>query len=259
MGSELLLKKIKRGGITVAVIGGIMLAFCLVSLIAFAIDGSLGTYIIPILIFIAISIPMLIFGIRNASNPMKSGLIKRNPYILHQVNNMASNILYKDRFIKLSDRCIANAKSATEISYLENVFLVYIQKQSTNLIPTGKVLMVCTAHGDIGINVYGVKKANIDELASKIAKVCPNARFGYNKEGLAYLSFMREQFSKGLVNYQGYVQNIFIQPEYMSNASRLNLLNQNVNNGYENQIDPNSYRNDYYDNNFGQNSYNQYQ
>lgn len=258
MESEKLLKKIKRGGVTMAVIGGIMLGFSLISLIAFAVDGSLSTYIIPIIIFIIISIPMLIFGIRNASNPMNSGLIKRNPYILHQVNNMASNILYQDKYIKLSDRCIANAKTPTEISYLEDVFLVYIQKQRTNFIPTGKILMICTANGDIGINVYGTKKANIDELASKIAKVCPNVRFGYNQEGLSYLNFMKEQYKINAINYRGYVQNVFIQQEYMANAARLNLLNQSINHGNLNTSDSNGYRNDYYDNNFGQNPYNQY-
>lgn len=258
MESEKLLKKIKRGGVTMAVIGGIMLGFSLLSLIAFAIDGSLSTYIITIIIFMAVSIPLLIFGIKNASNPMNAGMIKRNPYILHQVNNMASNILYQDKFIKLSDRCIANAKTPTEISYLEDVFLVYIQKQRTNLIPTGKLLMICTATGNISINVYGTKKANIDELASKISKVCPNVHFGYNKEGLSYFNFMKEQYKINAINHRGYVQNIFIQQEYMANAARLNLLNQNVNNGNSNAVDTNGYRNYYYDNNFGQNPYNQY-
>lgn len=46
-------------------------------------------------------------------------------------------------------------------------------------------------------------------LASKIAKVCPNARFGYNNEGLAYLKQMQQIYknNNGMINYRGYVQN----------------------------------------------------
>jgi len=165
---------------------------------------------------------------------------------------MATNKRYEDKFIMLSDRCIANKKAFTEIAYLEDVFLVYIQKQSTNFIPTGKILYICTATGNIGINVYGCKKATIDELASKIAKVCPNARFGYNNEGLAYLKQMQQIYknNNGMINYRGYVQNDFILPEYMSNAAMQNQMNQNY---YQEGYNQNSY----YQNDSNYNTYSQ--
>ncbi len=213
------------------IFGALLTAFTILSAIAFIVDGSIGEYIVIMLIILALGLPMLIFGIRNLTNPMKHGMFKRNPYILEQVDNMAMNKRYEDKFIMLSDRCIANKKTFTEIAYLEDVFLVYIQKSSTNFIPTGKILMICTATGNIGINVYGVKKAIIDELASKISKVCPNARFGYNNEGLAYLKQMQQIYknTNGMINNKGFVQNIFIQPEYMNNV---NMQNQYYGNGY---------------------------
>lgn len=192
MGREKVLKKIKNSGIWMTIFGALFTGFTLLSIIAFAIDGSIAEYIFVMLFILALGVPMLIFGIRNLRNPMKHGMFKRNPFLLDQVDNMVANKIYEDKFIMLSDRCIANKKTITEIAYLEHVFLVYIQKQRTNFIPTGKILLICTATGNIGINIYGVKKATIDELASKISKVCPNARFGYNNEGLAYLNQMKQ-------------------------------------------------------------------
>lgn len=252
MGRELVFKKIKNSGIVLTIIGALFTGFPLLSAIAFAMDGTLGEYIVVMLIMFIPGVLMLIFGIRNLTNPMGNGMFKRNPHLLNQVDNMATNKRYEDKFIMLSDRCIANKKAFTEIAYLEDVFLVYIQKQSTNFIPTGKILYICTATGNIGINVYGCKKATIDELASKIAKVCPNARFGYNNEGLAYLKQMQQIYknNNGMINYRGYVQNDFILPEYMSNAAMQNQMNQNY---YQEGYNQNSY----YQNDSNYNTYSQ--
>ncbi|MBR3833326.1 MAG: hypothetical protein IKJ73_03330 [Lachnospiraceae bacterium] len=257
MGRELVLKRIKRSGIALTIFGALFTAFPLLSAIAFAIDGSLGEYIVIMLIMFIPGVLMLVFGIKNLTNPMGNGMFKRNPNLLAQVDNMATNKRYEDKFIMLSDRCIANKKSFTEIAYLEDVFLVYIQRHTTNLIPTGKILMICTATGNIGINVYGCKKATIDELASKISKVCPNARFGYNNEGLAYLKQMQQIYNNnnGMINHRGFVQNMYILPEYMNNANLQNQMNQNQ--YYQNDYNQNSYNQDvYYQNN--QNTYNQF-
>lgn len=255
MGRELVLKRIKRSGIVLTIFGALLTGFPLLSAIAFAVDGSLGEYIGVMLIMFIPGVLMLIFGIKNLTNPMGNGMFKRNPNLLAQVENMAANKRYEDKFIMLSDRCIANKKSFTEIAYLEDVFLVYIQKQSTNFIPTGKILYICTATGNIGINIYGVKKPVVDELASKISKVCPNARFGYNNEGLAYLKQMQQIYknNNGMINHKGYVQNMYILPEYMNNANMQNQLNQNQ--YYQNDYNQNFYyQNDYNQNN----TYNQY-
>ena len=94
---------------------------------------------------------------------MKHGMFKRNPNLIYQVDNMATNKCYEDKLIMISDRCIAN------------------------------------------------KKATVDELADKIANVCPNVRFGYNDEGLAYLRQMKQMYknNNGMIPYKGFVQNVF--------------------------------------------------
>ena len=211
MGREKVLKKIKNSGIWMTIFGGLFVGFTLLSIIAFAVDGSIEEYIVVMLVVLALGIPMLIFGIRNLTNPMKHGMFKRTPNLLYQVDNMAANKCYEDKFIMISDRCIANKKAYNEIAYLEDVFLVYILKRRTNFIPTGKLLFISTATGDIGINIYGVKKATVDELADKIGKVCPNVRFGYNDEGLAYLRQMKQMYknNNGMIPYKGFVQNVF--------------------------------------------------
>lgn len=260
MGRELVFKRIKGSGIALTILGALLAGFPLLSMIVFAMDGSLGEYIFVMLIMFIPGVLMLVFGIKNLTNPMGNGMFKRNPHLLDQVDNMATNKRYEDKFIMLSDRCIANKKSFTEIAYLEDVFLVYIQRQTTNLIPTGKILYICTATGNIGINVYGSKKSTIDELASKISKVCPNARFGYNNEGLAYLKQMQQIYknNNGMINHRGYVQNIYILPEYMSNAQNQMSQNyyyqpdNNANGYYQNDVS------DYYQANDNQNNQDTY-
>lgn len=232
MGREQIMKKIKRSGIGLTVIGGLLAAFGLLMTVVYIADSSIGENIFPALIFLIPGVLMLIFGIRNLTNPMANGMFKRNPHLLDQADNMAANKRYEDKFIVLSDRCIANAKNSYEVSYLEDVFLVYIERSTTNLIPTGKLLILATATGNIGINVYGCKKTTIDELASKISKVCPNARFGYNKEGLSYLSYMQDMYKKNMVNNRGYIQTTYILPEYMNNPTVQYQLSQAQNNNF---------------------------
>lgn len=229
MGREKVLKKIKSSGIWLTIFGGLFTGFTLLSIIAFTIEGSIEEYIVVMIVVMALGILMLIFGIRNLTNPMKHGMFKRNPYLLYQVDNMAANKCYEDKFIMISDRCIANKKAYNEIAYLEDVFLVYILKRRTNFIPTGKLLFICTATGDIGINIYGVKKVTVDELADKIAKVCPNVRFGYNNEGLAYLRQMKQIYknNNGMIPYKGYVQNVFVRTQnYYGQGYDQNTFNQ---------------------------------
>ncbi len=229
MGRELVFKKIKSSGIGLTVVGSIITLLTLCMLLFLVVDGSLIDGLIILLIVALCGGLMLYFGIRNLTNPMKHGMFKRNPYLLYQVDNMAANKCYEDKFIMISDRCIANKKVYNEIAYLEDVFLVYIQKQRTNFIPTGKLLYICTATGNIAINIYGVKKQLVDELADKIAKVCPNVRFGYNNDGLAYLNQMQQLYknNNGMIPYKGFVQNVFVrQQNYYGQGYGQNTFNQ---------------------------------
>ncbi len=278
MGRELILKKIRKSAIAMVIGGVIFTIIAIIFAFIFAMDDSILEGLVVIVVFLLLGVPMLVFGIRDLCNPMKNGLFKKNPYVLEQADNMATNKRYEDKFIMLSDRCIANKKNFREIAYLEDVFLVYIQKQSTNFIPTGKYLLVCTATGDMSINVYGCKKSTIDEIASKIAKICPNARFGYNNEGLAYLRQMREIYknNNGMIEHKGHVQNEFILPQYINNnvnqivanqdmynqyytnANSQEMYNQYYNNGYNTNVNSQNTYNQYYDNNsYNQNTYNQ--
>ena len=245
MGREMLFKKLKKSGTILTIVGTFFTILAIGFVFIFAVADSLITGVLFAAFMLAFGIPMLIFGIRDLKNPMKNGIFKRNPNILVQVDNMSANKRYEDKFIMLSDRCIAKAKSFTEIAYLEDVFLVYIQKQRTNFVPTGKYIVICTATGDMMINVYGCKKATIDEIADKIGKVCPNVRFGYNNEGLAYLAQMKELYknNSGMINHRGYVQNEVVLPQYMNNANMQNQLNQNpyYNNGYNQYYSNNDY------------------
>ncbi|MBP3620601.1 MAG: hypothetical protein J6J16_02435 [Lachnospiraceae bacterium] len=230
MGRELVFKKIKKSAIGLIISGVLFTLLAIMFAFIYAMDDALVDGLFIIVIFLLLGVPFLVLGIRDLVNPMKNGIFKRNPYVLEQADNMIAHKMYEDKYIMLSDRCIASKKSITDISYLEDVFLVYIQKQSTNFIPTGKYLTVCTATGDFNINIYGSSKAAINELVSRISMICPNASLGYSNEGLAYLRQMKEIYknNNGMIEHRGYTQNSFVLPQYINNVNNQNTYNQNT-------------------------------
>lgn len=203
MGSELVLKKIKKGAVCCIIWGviltvlGAFLSFCF--LVTGDSDEFWFLYLVFAIAFVC-GILLLNTGTKNIKHPEKSKTIKNNPDLLSQADELFINTKYEDKFIMLSDRVIANKKNITQMSYLDDVFLMYVHKTSYNFIPSSKEIYIETATGRIAINVYGRTKATMDELAGRICELCPNAGVGYTPENLQYLAYKREEYKQAQNN-----------------------------------------------------------
>lgn len=198
MGRERILKKIKSSSIVFTVIGLVFLALFLfleLCMIVVGIRDNVG----PILFFAllgAIGGAFLYFGIKGLKHPEQTQVLKKNPDLLQQADELFSHVVYEDDFVILSDRIIANKKNITQMAFTDEVFLIYVFRQTTNLITTTKQLILQTARGQMEINIYGRKKETINQLAERIAQNCQYARLGYSGEGLDYVKHMRELWAQ---------------------------------------------------------------
>ncbi|MDO4944489.1 MAG: hypothetical protein Q4E74_04710 [Ruminococcus sp.] len=200
MGSEILLKKIKSDG-TKQIIGGIiiMLLGTLFTIIA-AFDDEDDVAIVWIFaaVLLALGIILAVFGIKNRSHPENAKVIRKNPALLNMADELFADIIYEDKFVKISNRIIANQKDITQMTYTNEIFLMYISKESYNFVPTGKELILETARGRLALNIYGRTKNTVNELANMICRLSPNTRVGYTNENLQYLAQMRQSYSEYL-------------------------------------------------------------
>ena len=199
MGRELVFNKIIKSAVCFMITGGLFIIIGVFHFVIFAFGSAFNNrnYLLIeewfiIILFLLIGVLLLVFGSRSFANPMKNGIFKRKPHLLEQADNLMANKIYEDEYIIISDRCIASKKSITDISYLEDVYLVYISKRHFVFIPIERNLMVYTATGGFNVKLHSYSEMDINGLFSRISMACPNALLGYSNEGLAYLRQMRE-------------------------------------------------------------------
>lgn len=201
-GSELVLEKIHKSAHN-GMVGAIILIvlFGPVSLfgIFMTIRDGFQDYSVMFIIFaaiLALGIFLLVFNKKRLNDPMKSSVIKRNPQILEMADELIDNKVYEDQFLILSPRIIANAADITQISYTDEVFLVYVYIHRTNGVMDTKQLKLETAHGMMGFNIIRKKDEEVNILMNNVLSHCRYARAGYTKESLAYLNQMRELWKR---------------------------------------------------------------
>ncbi len=201
-GSELVLEKIRKSAHN-GMVAGIVLAvlFGPVSLfgIFMTIRDGFEDYSVMFIIFaaiLALGIVLIVINKKKVNDPTQSGVIKRNPNILEMADELIDNKVYEDQFLILSPRIIANALDITQISYTDEVFLVYVYIHRTNGVIDTKQLKLETAHGMMGFNIIRKKDEEVDYLMRNVLTHCRYARAGYTKESLAYLNQMRELWKR---------------------------------------------------------------
>lgn len=198
----MVLKKIKKMAITFVVIGVVILLLFILIIVASVSEDTDITSISILALFAIGGIVCLIFGIRDLAAPTKSGIFKKNPYVLQMADELYSDIQYQDDFIVMSERLLAPKKKPENVTPMNEIFLLYVQKQSTNFIPTGKDLYVVAARGDFQINIYGKKKDKVDQTVQALANTCPNMRIGYTSENLSYANQMKQAWQMSMSNNQ---------------------------------------------------------
>lgn len=210
MGRDIVLARIKKNGI-IAIVGGafLMILFGLITIGVLTDNADDGMGMIILFgLFALLGIVFIIMGIRNIVRPEKTGYLKNNPQLLEMADQLYSHIIYEDQYVLISDKVLANKKQPTQMTWLWDVYLIYLHTTSTNFIPTGSEYIVENRmpKNRIAINVYAKGKRSKQELLNVLAQACPNARFGYSDEGLAYLQYMRNQDLRNIPNtpyYQG--------------------------------------------------------
>ena len=144
MGRDIVLAKIKKGGIT-AVVGGavLMLIFGLITIGVMSDNADDGMGMIILFgLFALLGIVFIIIGIRNIVRPEKTGYLKNNPQLLEMADQLYSHIIYEDQYVLISDKVLANKKQPTQMTWLWDVYLIYLHTTSTNFIPTGSEYVI---------------------------------------------------------------------------------------------------------------------
>lgn len=131
-------------------------------------------------------------------DPYTSDEIKDNPQLLDMADEHFANITYQDKYVTISNRMVSSTKDASQLAFLDEVYMIHISKSSMNFVPTGKDLVLSHARGKIEISVYNARQSTIDELFERFHPICPNACAGYTQDNLKYLNHKRQQWSKGV-------------------------------------------------------------
>ncbi len=197
MGREKLFESIRKGAKGL-IAGGIILVtlFGLLALLLFAVycdekDGSMLIGVLILLVIAGLCSLLIVKGVKLKKHPETHKVFKRNPDLLFQADELFKGIRYQDKYVILSDRVVANASDLTQMAFTNEVFMVYVYKQTTNFVTTTKQLILATARGEITLNIYGLKDEAINRIAGTVAAACPYARFGYSNDNLKYLEQMR--------------------------------------------------------------------
>ena len=194
-GSEEILKKIKSGATGVMFLGLTLTLLPTIIIICMIISGSFAGNVLLVVILILCALVgavVMAYNMKIMLNPMSSLFIKKNPDILSEADELTSNIVYRDSFLLFSNRLIANAHDIRQISYTDEVFVVYVYIHKTNGVVDMKQLKLETARRTISINIYSKKDDEIDQLIGNILQNCRYARVGYNDDSMAYLKKMRD-------------------------------------------------------------------
>lgn len=214
MGRDIVLARIKKNGI-IAIVGGTFLTilFGLITIGVLTDDADDGVgAAIAIGIFTLMGVVFIIMGIRNIVCPEKTRFLKFNPQLLEMADQLYSHVIYEDQYVLISDKVLANKKQPTQMTWLWDVYLVYLHTTSTNFIPTGSEYVIENRFpkNRVAINVLARGRKSKQELLNVLAQACPNARFGYSDEGLAYVQYMRNQDLRN-IPYTPYYQGAPVQ------------------------------------------------
>ncbi len=154
-------------------------------LMCFAMYADEGELITVILFaaFAILGLALVLYGLRTLLHPEKATCFKHNPQLLQMADQVYTHILYEDQFVLISDKVLANKKQPLQMTWLWDVYLIYLHTTSTNFIPTGSEYVIVSRNpkNQFTINVYakGKKgKQNLFEYFGAGMSECPFWLFG---------------------------------------------------------------------------------
>lgn len=160
-------------------------------------NGNYSSLTILCAVCSLICIVCIIMGIVVLIHPEKSFAIRSNPEIFDMAEEHFSNIRFKNNYITLSDRMISASDNPASVSYMNEVFWVYIERHKTNFVTTSKNLVFETARGRYQINIMNVSDNDIEyNIIRYFTEHCPYAAIGYSNDNMAYRDRMKNEWKQ---------------------------------------------------------------
>ena len=193
---ETVKRAIRKRGIGLIVFGTILfLGMGFIALAAAMVGDAVGMMVFA-LIMLCLGVLFIVLGIKDCSIHA-SGLIKRNPDLLEQGEELYNNIVYQDKYIVYSNKHVASKRSPTSIAAFDEVIGMYERKTTYAIfITVQKELIIVTKRDEIPISVFSGKK--MDDLANLIYEHCPQARIGASAENMAYFKEQHKAYKEQL-------------------------------------------------------------
>ena len=121
--------------------------------------------------------------------------ISKHPKTIELAEVFDQDIIFENKYVKISNQAIVNKKNPVQIGALNDVIGIYETTDSLNSITTSHKVCIFLIDGSmISIGVYGVKKAIIQDLIYSISNYCENAAVGYSSETLDYIRKKRKEY-----------------------------------------------------------------
>ncbi len=156
-------------------------------------NGNFSTLALLCAVISLIALVTAGIGIHDLIAPEKSFTIRSNPEIYDMSDEHFTNVIYNDEYLTVSEKMISASGKPDTVSYRNEVYLVYIDKDKLNFATVGKALVFETARGSHRIDVISESDASVEEkIFSVFARYCPNAVFGYSRENMEYLEISRQ-------------------------------------------------------------------
>lgn len=197
MGTKIIEKALRRRSAGIVITGAILLLLTGFLALAFILVEGIDGLSIFFLVLAALSLWLVIAGVRQGS-VKTNGIIKRNPDILAQSEELYANIQYQDKYIVFSEKHIASMKNPLSIAAFDEVLGMH---ESTTrvyfFITVHRELTIVTKKGSVSIPAGSSK--NIQELIRIIAPHCPDARLGYSPDNAAYYSEEQQMYKGNMV------------------------------------------------------------
>lgn len=193
-GREILLTSMRKKaksfvleGIAVMILGGLFLTFVIINewnvffIVCIGVLALLGVY-------------LLLNGVLLLINPYKDSVFKKNPRLLSMADELYADIQYQDKLVVLSRRIFAPNNAVWWLAPLDEVYWVFVEKTSTNGIPTDKKLWFVTGAHRFPVNIHGMNSTDIDRTINVLLQACPNLRAGHTPENSVYADEMQKQW-----------------------------------------------------------------
>lgn len=178
---DLIIKKIKNEAIAKLIFSLIALAVLLLYTFKAYMEEFLSTFsAIVVAVLFVLFIVLCIDGALDSKKPLR-----KFPHLpeMAKIIDYAEKPDYENRYIYIFGNVFVNKTRITDMSYLEDIYVIYREKVSSKEIQNIRIL---TKNSDIKINTAGINENEKEKLIQTIKSFCPNAVIGRTRQNMKY-------------------------------------------------------------------------